>query len=145
MPQQIKLSEWLELASINIDKAAELTGLSPSQIRYLEELLWGNRPGNAGKHRRYTFADMPLLLRAGQLFAEGRRPHEIAEALANAEPDATVGEVERMRLIAELLPRCILAVRALIELAVLMEMHQPEQAAQDLLTELERVSRLSDT
>lgn len=144
MQQQIPLAEWLKLASINIDKAAELTGLAPSQIRYLEELMGRDSSGNAGKHRRYTFADMPILLRAGRLFTEGKRPHEIADELRSTERSTEIGEVETMRLIAELLPRCILAVRALIELTVLMEMHQAEQAAQDLLAELERVSKLAE-
>lgn len=143
MPEELKLSAWLELASINIDTAAELSGLSASQIRYLESLIDHDPLGRMGRHRRYTLTDMPLLLRAGQLFAAGRRPNEIAEELLTFEPDAAIGEVETMRVTAAVLPRCILAVKALIELAELMELHQPAQAARDLLAELEKISPLS--
>src|SRR5947209_7296411 len=72
--------EWDNEFYVSISKAAGLSGLSPSQIRYFEDLsggVIGRREGPRARNRVYTKRDIRLL--KGVYLSKDIRPAEIAQ------------------------------------------------------------------
>src|SRR5947207_15892659 len=83
---------------VSITKAAELSGLSESQIRYLESLPGVNigKRGPKERNRVYTKQDVKLLCWIAQK-QKDHRPSEIADYLRQHQED-TLGNLGRITL-----------------------------------------------
>jgi len=67
---------------ISIGVVSELTGLSERQIRYYEErkLIFPERP--KGGSRKYSFADVELLMDIANKIEDGVQTHEIKKEMS---------------------------------------------------------------
>lgn len=80
---------------ITIGIVRELTGLSERQIRYYEErrLIFPER--SPGGSRKYSFADVELLMEIANKIEDGLQTHEIRKELLRKENKQSREEIRR--------------------------------------------------
>ncbi|MCM3765081.1 MerR family transcriptional regulator [Neobacillus niacini] len=80
---------------INIGIVRELTGLSERQIRYYEErkLIFPDR--TPGGSRKYSFADVELLVEIANKIEDGVQTHEIRKEMLRSQKKQNPEEIRR--------------------------------------------------
>jgi MerR family transcriptional regulator, global nitrogen regulator len=88
-------SSYKDKKVITIGIVRELTGLSERQIRYYEErkLIFPDR--TPGGSRKYSFADVELLVEIANKIEDGVQTHEIRKEMLKAQKKQNQEEIRR--------------------------------------------------